>query len=148
MWIKGLVVSLAIAIPFVASISCSNAADATSTEGITAVAPTSPAPTTQIPDGSTWVLQTLDGDPVLGGTFVWLRLDGDTYSGLDGCNTFGGRFEDGKPVAGDDGEFNAPPTSLGRLLGALRASRDRPIAILNYSSKVSDSESWMTAWRF
>ena len=71
---------------------------------------TPPAPTTQIPDGSTWILQTLDGDPVLGGTFVWLRLDGDTYSGFDGCNTFGGRFEDGKPVASGDGEFAAPPT--------------------------------------
>ena len=75
-------------------------------------ATTLPAPTTQIPDGSTWILQTLDGDPVLGGTFVWLRLDGDTYSGLDGCNTFGGRFKDGKPVAGDDGEFNAPPITM------------------------------------
>ena len=75
-------------------------------------ATTPPAPTTQIPDGSTWILQTLDGGPVLGGTFVWLRLDGDAYSGFDGCNTFGGRFEDGKPVAGDDGEFNAPPITM------------------------------------
>ena len=112
MWVKGLVVILAIAGLIVASISCSNADVATPTEGITAVAPTPPAPTTQIPDRSTWILQTLDGDPVLGGTFVWLRLDGDTYSGLDGCNTFGGRFEDGKPVAGDDGEFNAPPITM------------------------------------
>ena len=110
MWIKGLVVILAIAGLFVASISCSNADVATPTEGITAVAPTPPAPTTQIPDGSTWILQTLDGGPVLGSTFVWLRLDGDTYSGFDGCNTFGGRFEDGKPVASGDGEFAAPPT--------------------------------------
>ena len=108
MWPNGLAVILAIAGLFLASISCSNADVATPTKGITAVAPT--PPTTQIPDGSTWVLQTLDGHPVLGGTFVWLRLDGDTYSGFDGCNTFGGRFEGGKPIASGDGEFAAPPT--------------------------------------
>ena len=111
MWPNGLAVILAIAGLFLASISCSNADVATSTKGITAVAPTPPPPTTQIPDGSTWILQTLDGNPVLGATFVWLRLDGDTYSGFDGCNTFGGRFEGAKPVASGDGEFAAPPTS-------------------------------------
>ena len=110
MWPNGLAVILAIAGLFLASIACSNADVATPTKGITAVAPTPPPPTTQIPDGSTWTLQTLDGNPVLGGTFVWLRLDGDMYSGFDGCNTFGGRFEDGKPVASGDGEFAAPPT--------------------------------------
>ena len=50
MWVKGLVVILAIAGLIVASISCSNADVATPTEGITAVAPTPPPPTTQIPD--------------------------------------------------------------------------------------------------
>ena len=110
MWPNGLAVILTIAGLFLSSIACSNADVATPTKGITAVAPTPPPPTTQIPDGSTWILQTLDGAPVFGGTFVWLRLDGDTYSGFDGCNTFGGRFEDGKPVASGDGEFAAPPT--------------------------------------
>ena len=110
MWPNGLAVILAIAGLFSASISCSNADVATPTKGITAVAPTPPPPTTQIPDGSTWIVQTLDSNPVLGGTFVWLRLDGDTYSGFDGCNTFGGRFEEGKPVASGHGEFAAPPT--------------------------------------
>ena len=110
MWPNGLAVILAIAGLFSASISCSNADVATPTKGITAVAPTPPLPTTQIPDGSTWILQTLDSNPVLSGTFVWLRLDGDTYSGFDGCNTFGGRFEEGKPVASGHGEFAAPPT--------------------------------------
>ena len=61
------------------------------------------------PEGVTWVLQTLDGEPVLDGTFVWLRMDGDEYEGLDGCNRYGGWHEDGKPVASADGEFDAPP---------------------------------------
>ena len=119
MWVKGLVVILAIAGLFLASISCSKADVATPTEGITALAPTPPAPTSQIADGSTWILQTLGGDPVLGGTSVWLRSGGDTYNGFDGCNTFGGRFEDGKPVASGDGEVAAPPT-FRTLIGCLR----------------------------
>ena len=64
---------------------------------------------TQIPDGSTWTLQMLDGSQPIEGTFAWLKVDGPTYSGFDGCNTFGGRSENGKPVAGADGEFTAPP---------------------------------------
>ena len=63
------------------------------------------------PEGVTWVLRTLDGEPVLDGTFVWMRLDGNEYEGLDGCNVFGGRHQDGKPVASADGGFDAPPSS-------------------------------------
>ena len=64
---------------------------------------------TASPEGVTWVLRTLDGEPVLDGTFLWMRLDGNEYGGLDGCNTFGGRHEDGKPVSSADGGFDAPP---------------------------------------
>ena len=66
---------------------------------------------TASPEGVTWVLQTLYGEPVLDGTFVWLRLDGDEYGGLDGCNRYGGMNQHGTPVDGDEGEFNPPPTS-------------------------------------
>ena len=52
----------------------------------------------------------LDGSPPIASTFVWLKLEGDTYSGVDGCNRFGGRSENGTPVAGAYGEFTAPPT--------------------------------------
>ena len=61
------------------------------------------------PEGVTWVLQTLDGEPVLDGTFVWMRLYGDEFEGLDGCNRYFGGHKDGKPVASDDGGFDAPP---------------------------------------
>ena len=69
-----------------------------------------PVSETASPEGVTWLLEALYGEPVLDGTFVWLRLEGNTYGGLDGCNTFGGRHEDGTPVASSDGEFDAPPT--------------------------------------
>ena len=61
------------------------------------------------PEGVTWVLETLYGEPVLDGSFVWLRLDEDEYGGMDGCNRYGGMNQHGRPVAGDEGEFNPPP---------------------------------------
>ena len=80
--------------------------------------PTPEPPTaTASPEGVTWVLRTLDGEPVLDGTFLWMRLDGNTYGGLDGCNTFGGRHEDGKPVASADGGFDAPPETFRTAIG-------------------------------
>ena len=92
--------------------------------GSPAVQPTStPAPTseppivTASPEGVTWVLRTLDGEPALDGTFLWMRLDGNEYGGLDGCNTFGGRHQDGKPVASADGGFDAPPGTFRTAIG-------------------------------
>ena len=125
---------------FVASVACSNPDGAAPTWGSTAPAPSQPLPTTQIPDGvaptgvstapapsqpppttqipdgSTWVLQMLDGSPLIEGTFAWLKVDGHTYSGFDGCNTFGGKSEDGTPVASADGEFTIPP-AVSTLIG-------------------------------
>ena len=109
MWANGLAVILAIAGLFVASVACSNPDGAAPTRGSAAPAPSQPPPTTHIPDGSTWVLQMLDGSPPIEGTFAWLKVDGHTYSGFDSCNTFGGKSEDGTPVAGADGEFTIPP---------------------------------------
>ena len=36
-----------------------------------------PAAINEAAEGSTWILQTLDGNPVLDSTYAWLRLDGD-----------------------------------------------------------------------
>ena len=84
---------------------------------------------TASPEGVTWVLRTLDGEPVVDGTFVWMRLDGNEFGGLDGCNTFGGRHEDGKPVASADGGFDAPPMA-GTLIGC-----EIPVGILEQSDR-------------
>ena len=90
-----------------------------------------PISETVSPEGITWVLRTLDGEPVLDGTFVWMRLYGDEFEGVDGCNRYFGGHQDGKPVAGADGGFDAPPTparssgvkflkaSMNRLTGTL-----------------------------
>ena len=116
MWANGLAVILAIAGLFATSVACSNPDGAAPTRGRTAPAPSQPLPTLQIPDGSIWVLQMLDGSPPIEGTFAWLKVDGHTYSGFDSCNTFGGKSEDGTPVASADGEFTMPP-AVSTLIG-------------------------------
>ena len=61
---------------------------------------------TKNPEGVTWVLQAMYGEPLLDGTFVWLRMDGDDHGGVDGCNQYGGANRNGRPVVGDDGKFD------------------------------------------
>ena len=57
-------------------------------------------------NGTTWVLVSLDGRPVIDGTFLFLRVDGNTLEGFDGCNSLWGRHEDGTPFAKADGTFS------------------------------------------
>ena len=78
--------------------------------------PTIQAPR-QLPDGSTWVLDSLDGHPLIEGTYAWVWFDRDNYGGFDGCNTFGGRNEGGTPVAGSDGILTTPSETLSTLIG-------------------------------
>ena len=60
------------------------------------------------PDGATWVLESVDGKPLIDDTFATLWLNEDTYGGFDGCNSLGGKNEDGTSVAKPDGTFSAP----------------------------------------
>ncbi len=101
---------LVIAGLFLAGIACTNPDGATPNGNKTGGGPLRSASTDPPPDGPTWVLHLQDGSAPIEGTFVWLKLDGDTFSGVDGCNTFGGRSEDGTPVAGGNGSFTAPST--------------------------------------
>ena len=108
-------------------------------------------------EGITWVLETMHEEPVVDGSFVWLRLDGDEYEGVDGCNNYGGVNQHGVPVVGDEGEFNPPPAAwtamlckaphgvmeqadeyrrlLGRQGQTLRVEGDR-LEILDWSGKM------------
>ena len=51
-----------------------------------------------------WVLR-----PVIEERVVTLRIIGNGLDGYDGCNRYGGVFEDETPVAGADGVFSRPP---------------------------------------
>lgn len=57
----------------------------------------------------TWVLESLDGQPVIEESAVTLRIGDSWIDGIDGCNSYGGRSEEGTPVAGADGVFSIPP---------------------------------------
>ena len=75
-----------------------------------------PVPENESPEGVTWVLETLYGEPVVDGTFVWLRLEGDAYGGVDGCNNYGGVNQHGAPVVSDGGEFDPASMSVTAML--------------------------------
>ena len=66
-------------------------------------------------------LESLNGDPIVEDTFVTLKLDRDWLGGFDGCNSFGGRTEGGKPITDADGTFSAP-TGIGKTLVECRSN--------------------------
>ncbi|MCY4651728.1 MAG: META domain-containing protein, partial [Dehalococcoidia bacterium] len=76
-----------------------------------------------IPNGVRWNLESLDGRPRLEGTFIALTVDGNSYGGGDGCNSFGGRTEGGVPVAGKNGSFSGSARGTAETL-MLCVSRD------------------------
>ena len=56
-----------------------------------------------------WVLDLVDGRPLIEQRVVTLRIIGNGLDGYDGCNRYGGVFEDETPVASADGVFSLPP---------------------------------------
>ena len=64
----------------------------------------------------TWVLESLDGRPVIEESTITLRIGGSSINGIDGCNSYGGRSEEGTPVAGSDGVLSMPPFGATQML--------------------------------
>ena len=75
-------------------------------ESITVTAPSAAGAATELPDDATWVLDSLEGRPLIDASFVALRVDGDWFVGFDGCNSYGGRSEYGAPIVDADGRFS------------------------------------------
>ena len=76
-----------------------------------------------IPNGVRWNLESLDGRSLLEGTVIAFTVDGNSYGGGDGCNTFGGRSGSTLPVADKDGSFMGLAIPLAET-GALCVSPD------------------------
>ena len=53
-----------------------------------------------------WFLDSLDGGQIIEESVITLRIDENRLDGFDGCNSYGGRSEDGTPIAGADGVFS------------------------------------------
>ncbi len=104
--------------------------DSTSTPSATQESPASaPTPTTDRPNASrspspdielsgdgTWVLNSLDGRPVIEESVITLRIEDNWFDGIDGCNSYGGRSEEGTPVASADKVFSIPPFAVTVML--------------------------------
>ena len=105
----------------VAGVGCGNVAPTSTAEPVVAtstVEPTVPVPTqmvatapteAELPGDATWILDLLDGEALIEGTFVTLKFEGDALGGFDGCNSYGGISQDGVSVADVDGRISVPP---------------------------------------
>ena len=66
----------------------------------------SPSPDIGLPGETAWVLESLDGRPLIEESFVTLKVNEDRFGGFDGCNSYGGRPKGGAPIADADGRLS------------------------------------------
>ena len=94
------------ALAVMVAVACSGPQPVTPSEGADATAVPEPTPTTALTtnstavpeptptrlpiDGETWILESVDGRPLVHGMFATLTIDGPQFGGFDGCNSFGG----------------------------------------------------------
>ena len=69
----------------------------------------SPSPDIELAAEGTWVLELLDGRPVIEDSAITLMIGDDWFDGINGCNSYRGQSRDGTPVVGADGVFKIPP---------------------------------------
>ena len=84
---------------------------------VTIATPTAAGATTELPVDATWILDSLDGRPLIEETFISLEVDRDGLWGWDGCNSFASQPGDGAIVAQADGSFSTPKEILSTLRG-------------------------------
>ena len=105
----GLMVVLAITVMLMVGIACNGPRLATPPEIAIATAVPEPSPTGPSIDGATWILESIDGQPPIRGTYATLTVNGLESGGFDGCNSFGGRHEPRSLVIKQNGEISLPP---------------------------------------
>ena len=89
----GLMVVLAITVMLTVGIACNGPQPATLPETAIATAVPEPSPTKPSIGGATWILESIDGQPPIAGTYSTLTVNVLESFGFDGCNSFGGRHE-------------------------------------------------------
>ena len=66
----------------------------------------SPSPDIELAGEAGWILESLDGRPLIEESSVTLKFVEDGFVGFDGCNHYDGRSKDGAPIADADGRFS------------------------------------------
>ena len=100
---------LAIALLMTVGIACTGARTVPQPEIAVVAEVPEPTPTVASIDGATWILESVDGQPLIAGTYLTLTINGPQFGGFDGCNSFGGRHESGTPVVKPNGTISVPP---------------------------------------
>ena len=105
---------------FLAAAACAPSGDAPATGASPApqYSSTPPLPARD-PGDYRWLLLSIDSNPLIDGTYVYLQFDGGRLGGFDGCNTFGGAHDDETPVASSDGSFTMPNSIGGTAIGCV-----------------------------
>lgn len=69
-----------------------------------------PPEQTELSGDGIWILESLDGRPIIDGTFLWVEIREDQFSGYDGCNWITGFSEDGlrAPATFENGVLSFP----------------------------------------
>ena len=120
-----------------AAVSCGGTQPDDAVETASPVAPLTLVPTlanfappeqTELPADGTWILELLDGRPIIEGSFVMVEIDEYQVGGFDGCNWYGGRFEDGTLVADESGVFSFPPS------GSTQRLCEEPLGVMEQAS--------------
>ena len=101
-----------IAVALVITAACDGTQPAPQPEAALSTVVPEPSPTRPSIDGATWILESIDGEPPTAGTHLTLAVDGPQFSGFDGCNSFGGRHESGKPVIERNGTISLPGIAM------------------------------------
>lgn len=103
------------------AVACNGPQPVTPTEVANATAVPEPSPARLPIDGETWILELVDGQPLIDGTYATLTIDGPRLGAFDVCNSFGGRHESGTPAVKPDGTISCRPLSA-----PLQAARRTP----------------------
>ena len=100
---------LAIVLLITVAVACTGARTSPPSETAVADIITEPTAAEDTIDGATWILETVDRQPPIAGTYLTLTISGSQFGGFDGCNSFGGRHQSGTPVVKPDGTISVPP---------------------------------------
>ena len=106
-FIAGLLALIAVAAAGCGAATPAQMAPSADPEPTVGVGDATPAQTVQPSDGI-WVLESMDGQPVIENSFVMLNVNEDLATGFDGCNRYGLRSVDGAPVFDVHGKFSVP----------------------------------------